>query len=379
MLHFDSDTYQASFAGAAVQLLPKEFVLLRYLYEHAGRSFSREQLLDAVWPDEAPVDRTVDDHIYRLRKKLAPWRHFVQIETIRGQGYKLIRQAPAQPESPLLKDEQFAADMRRMLARYHGLGMGAAMELLLKHRDTLSLPKDPDYEAYLRFIRGDFEGLLRAGGISHEQKLAYAAFIHASIQMDAKASLRYFESLLAKGKSLTREWRNDLQLSMISLCLEAGWPDRAQEALEAVRPDIAELDSPSFTAIFRIKEMLFRLQIGQTETAAILLRENEGLLERHPMMRERGALLVSKAIFLYRQGQIPPARRALDDGMETTRQTLFVPHLLASLKTILQFLGTHPIDETYRLNYRRQWDQLAATYRFDSLRAHTERLLDQNL
>ena len=60
-------------AGRPVHLGPTEFRLLRYLMQHPGRVFSREQLLDAVWGHDVYVEaRTVDVHIRRLRKASTP-------------------------------------------------------------------------------------------------------------------------------------------------------------------------------------------------------------------------------------------------------------------------------------------------------------------
>lgn len=124
MIHFNSDTYQVVYAGERVHLLPKGVRALQFLYEHAGRSFTREALLDAVWPMETPTDRTVDDHIYRIRRKLAGWNHLFRVETIRGQGYKLVRRVPDSKDNPLCYDEEFAFEVKRLFSRYHGLGMG---------------------------------------------------------------------------------------------------------------------------------------------------------------------------------------------------------------------------------------------------------------
>jgi DNA-binding response OmpR family regulator len=66
-----------------------EFRLLLYLVERKGKIFSRDQLLDAVWKDEAFVEpRTVDVHVRRLRTQIeddpsAP----KYIKTRRGIGY----------------------------------------------------------------------------------------------------------------------------------------------------------------------------------------------------------------------------------------------------------------------------------------------------
>lgn len=70
-----------------VPLTRSEFDLLTTILRGNGRVFSREELLDAVWGDDSDVlDRTVDVHIMRLRRKLGEaGRH---IETVRGVGYR---------------------------------------------------------------------------------------------------------------------------------------------------------------------------------------------------------------------------------------------------------------------------------------------------
>jgi two-component system phosphate regulon response regulator PhoB len=73
-----------------VHLGPTEFRLLRYLMEHQGRVFSREQLLDAVWGRDVFVEaRTVDVHIRRLRKALNDTGDNDMIRTVRAAGYAL--------------------------------------------------------------------------------------------------------------------------------------------------------------------------------------------------------------------------------------------------------------------------------------------------
>lgn len=59
---------------ADISLTKKEFEILALLLQKSGRVFSREELLKTVWPDDVFVtDRTVDVHITRLRKKIAPY------------------------------------------------------------------------------------------------------------------------------------------------------------------------------------------------------------------------------------------------------------------------------------------------------------------
>jgi two-component system phosphate regulon response regulator PhoB len=73
-----------------VHLRPTEFRLLRFLIEHPGRVFSREQLLNAVWTHDTYIEpRTVDVHIRRLRKALNVGGKEDVIRTVRATGYSL--------------------------------------------------------------------------------------------------------------------------------------------------------------------------------------------------------------------------------------------------------------------------------------------------
>jgi two-component system phosphate regulon response regulator PhoB len=76
--------------GRDVHLGPTEFRLLRHFMQHAGRVFSREQLLDIVWGHDVYVEpRTVDVHIRRLRKALNEDSELDLIRTVRSAGYSL--------------------------------------------------------------------------------------------------------------------------------------------------------------------------------------------------------------------------------------------------------------------------------------------------
>jgi DNA-binding response OmpR family regulator len=69
-----------------VELTAKEFKLLAYLGENAGKVVSRETLLDRVWGmSYAGGTRTVDVHVAQLRRKLGRPE---LIRTLRGAGYK---------------------------------------------------------------------------------------------------------------------------------------------------------------------------------------------------------------------------------------------------------------------------------------------------
>ncbi|MBI4349629.1 MAG: response regulator transcription factor [Elusimicrobia bacterium] len=74
-------------AGRAVELAPKEFETLEYLAESAGRVLSRRQILERVWGfDNSSGPRTVDYHVFQLRKKLGA-RLSSAIDTVSRVGY----------------------------------------------------------------------------------------------------------------------------------------------------------------------------------------------------------------------------------------------------------------------------------------------------
>lgn len=83
------DTYTVMKDAAPLSLSVTEFKLLLFLVERKGRVFSRDQLLDAVWKDEAFVEpRTVDVHIRRLRARIEDDpSHPQYLMTKRGIGY----------------------------------------------------------------------------------------------------------------------------------------------------------------------------------------------------------------------------------------------------------------------------------------------------
>jgi len=67
-----------------------EFKLLKFMLGQPDRVFSRAQLLDGVWGDHVFIEeRTVDVHVLRLRKALAPAGAQGLIQTVRGLGYRL--------------------------------------------------------------------------------------------------------------------------------------------------------------------------------------------------------------------------------------------------------------------------------------------------
>jgi DNA-binding response OmpR family regulator len=89
-LLINESSYTATVRGTVLDLTYKEFELLKYLSQHPGRVFTRQQLLQEVWGyDYFGGTRTVDVHVRRLRAKLGP-EHDALIGTVRNVGYRLV-------------------------------------------------------------------------------------------------------------------------------------------------------------------------------------------------------------------------------------------------------------------------------------------------
>ncbi|MBW0144320.1 phosphate regulon transcriptional regulator PhoB [Sphingomicrobium clamense] len=76
--------------GKPIDVGPTEYRLLKHFMENPGRVFSRQQLLEAVWPHSEDIElRTVDVHIRRLRIALSANGGDDVIRTVRSAGYAL--------------------------------------------------------------------------------------------------------------------------------------------------------------------------------------------------------------------------------------------------------------------------------------------------
>jgi DNA-binding response OmpR family regulator len=85
-------TYTATKNGSPVEMTPKEYDILKFLWEHRNQTVSRDALLTNVWGYDEPLStRTIDNFILRLRQKLEDDpAHPRVILTVHGVGYKLV-------------------------------------------------------------------------------------------------------------------------------------------------------------------------------------------------------------------------------------------------------------------------------------------------
>lgn len=88
----DFKSYTAVRGGSVIPMTPKEFDVLKFLWQHRNRVVSRDQLLTDVWGYDEPLStRTIDNFILKLRQSIednpSKPRYII---TVHGLGYKLI-------------------------------------------------------------------------------------------------------------------------------------------------------------------------------------------------------------------------------------------------------------------------------------------------
>jgi two-component system response regulator AdeR len=92
-LTIDLDSYQATIekdgATTALSLTLTEFRLLAHLARTPTKAFSRSELVDACLPGSDALDRTIDSHLSKLRRKLEQAGGEDMLLSIRGIGYRL--------------------------------------------------------------------------------------------------------------------------------------------------------------------------------------------------------------------------------------------------------------------------------------------------
>ncbi len=89
-LEIDTGAMVLSVRGNPITTTATEFRLLHYLAEHAGRVFTRDQILDAVWRETTFVSpRSVDVYVRKLREKIEQDPEQPRyLKTVRGTGYR---------------------------------------------------------------------------------------------------------------------------------------------------------------------------------------------------------------------------------------------------------------------------------------------------
>jgi len=88
-LNIDRRAHAASREGQALNLPPTAFSLLLMLAEAYPRALSRSEIVDRLWPDEAPDSDALRTHVFQLRQQLDKPFSQPMLRTVHGLGFRL--------------------------------------------------------------------------------------------------------------------------------------------------------------------------------------------------------------------------------------------------------------------------------------------------
>lgn len=361
-LQLDEGTYTVTRRTESIRLLAKEFALLHFLYENKEKAFTRSQLLDRVWPLEYPVERTVDDHIYRLRKKLKHWNE-ISLDTVRGYGYRLAVQENKSvlPPSPSVQDPEMQDAIHNLLRKYHVFGQGNAIQTLVQQQEALGIQIAPYYQLYIRFIQGDLEWLITTKEIPFEERLYWLLiFVHPLIE--PADSIQLYEQALNSSALSVDQLRELRILNIIEVYVEVGQYQRAKEQLEETYRVIETDELKNFRLPVALAALYVELWGGSGEAVEAQMAVLKSGLKDAPYLREIGRFQVMEGLWLLRQGRVREAELRMDDGLDVLKMSLNAPLYLNAAYQILLFLGHHRIEGRLRSKYRQVYAEIGKSY-----------------
>lgn len=333
MVAFNDERLEIECGDRVVALLAKEYALLRYLHRNANHVFSREQLLDRVWAGEYPVDRTVDDHIYRLRKKLKEIGG-PPIETIRGVGYGLTLRPSVDQAPPSLHDPAVQEAMNGVFARYHRLGQGHAMLTLAGQGRELGFEVDSFYRLYVHFVQGDLRWFLDADEVPMRDRFYWLLLFHMCAD-----SLRPKAALCERALRLHAmhdEGHREMEiLNIVDLYASEGRIEEALSTLDLGVRTAAEQGLDGFVIPLEVSRFHVELLSGASES--VLARQSAKiatLLESETYLRELAGYRMLEGARLLLAGHPARGEALLQEGLGTFERSGFVPHRLLALLRI---------------------------------------------
>ncbi len=106
-LRLDPNTRLVERAGTAVDLTPREFLLLQYLMRRAGDAVTKGEILANVWDSDYPgSDNLVEVYVGYLRRKVDTPFGVTSLKTVRGVGYRLAPVESAVASDPGVTPEE---------------------------------------------------------------------------------------------------------------------------------------------------------------------------------------------------------------------------------------------------------------------------------
>ncbi|SES12377.1 winged helix-turn-helix domain-containing protein [Salipaludibacillus aurantiacus] len=376
-LHFDHSEYRVSFKGDSVSLLRREYELLSFLYENPGRAFSREELLDAVWKLEAPGDRTVDDHIYRLRRKLKSWNTYLTIKTVKGYGYSLNVTPTEETPSPLKNDREFKEITTHLLNKYHLYGHGEAFKTILDQK-SLGIEPGRNTKVIYSLIEGDLLKLAQSREVAFSEKLLFMLYSYMLVANERKDVLPYYEKALEK--TLFCEASNAEATILAPVFFYLFAEDFSAAAAHLKKADrLVTSENHGFYPFLQLSRMMLFICLKEQEKVNSVINKMESFFKEREYQRELGIFVVLKGVFALQSGDRAKGREYIAEGMRVTVNTRFMSHVYFANDICLFFLEKIVSDEQLYKEMLKEKAFFSEKFNFSAFKTEVERQFKQHL
>ncbi|MFJ8066007.1 winged helix-turn-helix domain-containing protein [Psychrobacillus sp. NPDC096426] len=376
-IKFSNTGYKVTYRSEKIFFLPREYQLFKFLYQNPSRIFSREDLLDAVWPMEDPVDRTVDDHIYRVRKKIEPLSSMVKIETIRGQGYLLSTKEVH--ESPLLKDNEVSTQVKSLFHKYHLYGQGDALKLLEENQNAFGFQIDLPNLLYLHFMKGNFSWFLEEPEISFWEKCFYLLHIYSFIESDKMQCLDYFTCALS-AEEIPEYYRLEMKLlNRLYLLIFTKQLDEATTLLHQSKKEIEEKNIKGFVPLILLSELYIALLQKNFQKIEERMEETKKALVNYPYLRENADFSIIKGIYSLLKKNESKAEDYIDEGFQLLQEAKFIPGMIININMILFYLEEFGMNGRLQTYYQELKKKYIQEYKLNELHSKIEIQLKYHL
>ncbi|MUG65815.1 hypothetical protein GNP94_07305 [Paenibacillus campinasensis] len=356
-IHFHLHTYSISCAEHRIELIRKEFELLRYLYEHLQRPRSREQMLDAVWSMETPTDRTVDDHVYRLRKKLQPITHLYTLDTIRGFGYQL---SSTQTQArTVITDPHFVDSSEQLLRTYHLYGNSQALDLMLSEH-ALGIQPPAGIQLSYAFMKGEFQRIITDQTFHFSDKLLF--FLYMLLYDESYQEVQhYYEAAMMQNKFSARSMHEAQTLFPLYFYLRTRQFEEARQVMERAE-DIITNEEHGFYPFFCNCKLIYGMCTGDPLIAKQQIETLEYFFQRKPYIREKGVYTVLSGIHALLEGERPRGYEKVQEGLALLNQAQIVSHYILSLDILRLFFELGLKEKKLQRSVLEKWRTIIEPY-----------------
>lgn len=380
----DEDNLAVTCGSRSIRLLPKEFALLAFLHRNSGRVFTRDQLLDAVWANEAPIDRTVDDHVYRLRKKLRSLQaedgSTIAIDTVRSKGYRLIVSPPSENAetsashahiNPMLHSTEYQEQIRNMFDQYVLYGHGAALQTLAAQPEVFGVDADRELHLRAQFQVGNFRDVVESS-YPFQMKVFWMLSLYRSLHPNNRA-LQYLKRAV-DSYLLPAQRQMEVQcFHMPSLHLQLGNMEQAQQLIADAVMMTEAMDLEGYRPAIRMLEVMSALYERRLEDARTGLDLVGELLVQYPWQREAAHHQIAEGLYLLMttdkvEGRrMVEGRRLVESGIDRLEQIGIPGHLIIRVQDGLHFVTHIAPDRPLQRALKARWKALADRYEFASI------------